>query len=185
MRRVINILYTRKSGNRSQNKQQVYRPSIFTKLFKGKYTHRKIQKYFELVGRVNVRIFDQSGKLLVKVDSIVPSDQNIYAVDDGTGDKVFKRAHATLCAVVSDSNGRPHIHIVSDTNAKQSIMETNSLNIFNPIRYYGSNFEFVDNPIYHNSSAKLILFDATIKGHSMQEVIAAIMKNDKHSNNTY
>ena len=109
-----------------------------------------------MVGRVNVRIFDQSGRLLVKVDSIVPSDQNIYAVDDGTGDKVFKRAHATLCAVVSDSSGRPHIHIVSDTNAKKSIMETDNLNIFNPIWYYGSNFEYVDNPINHTSSAKLI-----------------------------
>ena len=101
-------------------------------------------------------------------------------MDDGTGDKVFKRAHATLCAVVSDANGRPHIHIVSDTDAKKSIIETNSLNIFNPIWYYGGNFEFVDNPINHTSSAKLILLDATIKGHSMQEVIAAIMQITKH-----
>jgi hypothetical protein len=55
-------------------------------------------------------------------------------------------------------------------------METNNLNKLNPIWYYGSNFEYVDNPINHNSGAKLLLFDATIKGHSMQEVIAAIMK---------
>ena len=110
-------------------------PQFLQMFFKGKYTLRKIQKYFELVGRVTVRIFDQSGRLLVKVDSIVPSDQNIYiyAVDDGTGDKVFKRAHATLCAVVSDTSGRPHIHIALDTNAKKSIMGTDNLNIFNPI----------------------------------------------------
>ena len=42
-------------------------------------------------------------------------------------------------------------------------METDNLNIFQPIWYDGSNFEFVDNPINHNSNAKLILFDATVK----------------------
>ena len=59
-------------------------------------------------------------------------------------------------------------------------METDNLNIFNPIWYYGSNFEFVDDPINHKSIAKLILFDATVQGHSMQEVIAAIMDRAKH-----
>ena len=133
-----------------------------------------------MIGRVNVRIFDQPGQLLVKVDSSDPIDKDIYAIDDGTGDRVFKRAHATLCAVVSDIGGRPHIHIISDTNAKKSIMETDNLNIFQPIWYHGSNFEFVDDPINHKSSAKLILFDATVKGHSMQEVITSIMERTTH-----
>ena len=116
-----------------------------------------------MIGRVNVRIFDQSGKLLVKVDSSDPIDKDIYAIDDGTGDRVFKRAHATLCAVVSDSGGRPRIHIISYTNAKKSIMETDDLNIFSPIWCYGGNSEIVDDPINHKSSAKLILFDATVQ----------------------
>jgi hypothetical protein len=129
-----------------------------------------------MIGRINVRIFDQSGKLLVKVESSDPVGKDIYAIDDGSGERVFKRAHATLCACVSDCGGRPHIHIISDTNAKKSIMETDNLNIFKPIWYYGSNSEYVENPLNHNSDAKLILFDATTQGHSIPEVISAIME---------
>jgi hypothetical protein len=114
------MLYTHAKAVKDRKISNKYiDPQFLQNFFQGKYTLSEIQKYFELVGRVTVRIFDQSGKLLVKVDSIAPSDQNIYAVDDGTGDKVFKCTHATLRAVVSDSNGRPQTHIVS--NKRQEV----------------------------------------------------------------
>ena len=104
-------------------------PDFINKFFKGKFTLKKIKKYFEMIGKFNVRIFDQVGTLLIKVDAADAVD-NIHAYDDGTGELAFKRARATLCAVVSDSGGKPHIHIISDPNAKKSIMETDNLNIF-------------------------------------------------------
>eukprot|EP00973_Karenia_brevis_P035026 4830616-Karenia_brevis.AAC.1 len=121
-----------------------------------------------MIGKVNVRIFDQVGTLLIKVDAADAVD-NIHAFDDGTGELAFKRARATLCAVVSDSGGKPHIHIISDPNAVQSIMKTDNLNIFPNGWYYGTNFEYVDDPINHTSKAKLILFDANKPGHSMDQ----------------
>ena len=55
-------------------------------------------------------------------------------------------------------------------------MQTDNLNIFPSTWYYGSNFEYVEDPINHTSDAKLILFDANQPGHSMEQVIGAIMK---------
>ena len=55
-------------------------------------------------------------------------------------------------------------------------MQTGNLNIFPNTWYYGSNFEYVENPINHKSNAKLILFDANKPGHSMDQVIGASMK---------
>lgn len=159
---------------REINKQYID-PDYIDKFFKGKFTLKKIRKYFEMIGRVNVRIFDQVGTVLVKVDAS-EAVCDVHGVDDGTGNLAFKRARATLCAVVADTSGVPHIHIISDPNAKNSIMQTGNLNIFPSTWYYGSNFEYVEDPIHHTSNAKLILFDANKEGHSMDQVIGAIMK---------
>ena len=40
-------------------------PDFINRFFKGKFTLKKIQKYFEMIGKVNVRIFDQVGTLLI------------------------------------------------------------------------------------------------------------------------
>ena len=161
--------------NRQIDKKYVD-PEFIGKFFKGKFTLKKIKTYFEMIGRVNVRIFDQVGTLLVKVDAGSDAVCNLHGFDDGSGDLAFKRANATLCAVVADTSGIPHIHVISDPNAKNSIMQTGNLNIFPNTWYCGSNFERVENPINHTSDAKLILFDANKPGHSMDEVIGAIMK---------
>ena len=69
------------------------------------------------MGKSIFRIFDQVGTLLVKVDAAdAVSDTHGFA--DGTGNLAFKRAHASLCAVVADTSGVPHIHVISDPNAK-------------------------------------------------------------------
>ena len=54
----------------------------------------------------------------------VDAVSDIHGFDDGTGYLAFKRAHATLCALVADTSGVPHIHVISDPNAKNSIMQT-------------------------------------------------------------
>ena len=128
-----------------------------------------------MIGRVNVRIFDQVGTLLIKVDA-TDAVEDIHGFDDGSGNLALKRANASLCAVVADAGGVPHIHVISDTNVNKSIMQTDNLNIFPDTWYYGSNFEFVEDPINHTSYAKLILFDANKAGHSMDQVIGALMK---------
>ena len=55
-------------------------------------------------------------------------------------------------------------------------MNTDNLNIFPNTWYYGSKFEYVDDPVKHTSDAKLILFDATKQGNSTEQVMGAIMK---------
>ena len=65
---------------------------------------------------------------------------NINAFDDGPGNLAFKRVYASLCAVVADTSGTPHIHVISDPNAKKSIMQTGNLNIFPSTWCYGNNF---------------------------------------------
>ena len=72
-----------------------------------------------MIGRVNVRIFDQVGTLLVKVDA-ADAVAYINGVDNGTGNIAFKNAHATLTAVVADTRGTPHAHVISDPNVKNN-----------------------------------------------------------------
>ncbi len=55
-------------------------------------------------------------------------------------------------------------------------MQTGNLDIFSGTWYYGSNFEYVNDPIQRSSYAKLIVFDAHEPGHSMGQVMGAIMK---------
>jgi hypothetical protein len=126
-----------------------------------------------------VIIFDQIGTLLVKVDAS-GAVVDITATDDGTGQHLFKQARATLCAVVADTSGTPHLHVISDPNVKHSIMQTDQLNIFTNTWYYGSNFVYIDNPVDHNEIAKLILFDANVPGNDMATVIGSIMKRTGH-----
>ena len=115
------------------------------------------------------------GHYSLKVDA-TDAVEDIHGFDDGSGNLAFKRAHASLCAVVADTSGVPHIHIISDPNDKHSILQTCNLNMFPSTWYYGSNFEYVNDPTNHSSDAKLILFDANEPGHSMDQVIGAIMK---------
>jgi hypothetical protein len=72
--------------------------------------------------------------------------------------------------------GRPHLDLTNDCNANEAIMATDQLNIFKYTRHSGNNFEYVDNPISHESNAKLILCDANVKGHTVAEVMRAIME---------
>lgn len=95
--------------------------------FKGEYALNEIPNYCEMIGRVNVRIVNQFVKVRVNLDSSGPTGTEMYAICDGTNDIVFKRDHATLCVVASDSDGIPRIHIRYDTNAKTSTMETETL----------------------------------------------------------
>ena len=72
-------------------------PEFIDTFLKGKFSLNKIRKYFEMVGRVNVRIFDQVGTLLVKVDA-ADTVSDIHGFDDASGTLACKRAHASLCA---------------------------------------------------------------------------------------
>lgn len=120
-----------------------------------------------MIGRVNVRISGQPGKIFVIVDTSVRFDTEIYVLDDCTCDRVFKQAHATLCDVVSDSGGTPHIHNVSYTNATTPIMVIDILTMCQPILYYGGHLELVDEPLNHKQNAKRMCCGATVNCHSM------------------
>ena len=118
-----------------------------------------------------IRIFDQVGTLLVEIDA-VDAISDIYGIDDGIFHLAFKCAHATLCAVVADTSGAPHIYARLDPNVKKSIMQTGNLNIVPNTWCYGRNFEHVEDPIKHF----LILIDADKFGHNMDQILGSLMK---------
>lgn len=129
-----------------------------------------------MVGSVCVRIVDQVGALRVNVDATYAVGDR-PGVGDGTGNIAFKHTQATRTAVVADTRGEPHIHVIFGPNAKLSIIQTGSLNIFPSTWYYGRHVERINDPINHSTAAKTILFVAYDPGHRMGQVIGSILGN--------